>query len=385
MRKQDGQCCISIIVPLYRGKHYVNTILQQIEKNALYVNQVSIQVILYNDFPEEVITVDSRLFTFEILVINSPINRGIHGARVAALKNAKGIFVLFLDQDDIIGDCYIESQLSKIGDADAIVCRLLHGDRQHYTDTFKFEEVITKKFMLSCWCPIVSPGQVIIRKAAIPSVWKKEILKNNGADDYFLWLCMMAEGKKFVLNQEILFRHMLTGTNTSANINMMMDSELEMIQILLDKHVFTLHDEQILRKLPHSLRQVHINELDNFRVSFTLYDFWINGMLNEIKQFYFLEKRNSKIAIYGAGEIGKSVYKILNINGYQNIFFIDRNAEYICSKIPIYRIENSPKEIDAIVIALIRSVDLVIRSLTAKFNCPIYQVKELYAGNDHID
>ena len=53
-----------------------------------------------------------------------------------------------------------------------------------------------------------------------------------------MWLCMMAEGKKFALNQEVLFEHVITGFNVSENTNQMMDSEEEMLCILEKEQMF---------------------------------------------------------------------------------------------------------------------------------------------------
>ena len=38
--------------------------------------------------------------------------------------------------------------------------------------------------------PIISTGQVLMRRASIPGVWMENIMETNCADDYLLWLCM---------------------------------------------------------------------------------------------------------------------------------------------------------------------------------------------------
>ena len=35
---------------------------------------------------------------------------------------------------------------------------------------------------------IISPGQCLIKKKAIPEFWKTNLVRVNGADDYYLWL-----------------------------------------------------------------------------------------------------------------------------------------------------------------------------------------------------
>ena len=248
---------VSIIVPLYKGKKYIQSILDEISMCAREAECVDIELVLFNDFPDEYIEVDRSRYEFEINIINCSQNNGIHGARVKGLKHCSGEYVLFLDQDDKIKPSYIASQLKCIGSADAVVCRAIHNKKLHYTDSHIFEEVITKRFMFEKWNPIVSPGQVIIRKNAIPQVWVENILCVNGADDYFLWLAMMKDDKKFVLNQEILFEHVVNGKNVSGNTNQMMDSEQEMIKVMLDNYVLSEYERTSLNKLLESLRNIH--------------------------------------------------------------------------------------------------------------------------------
>lgn len=366
---------VSVIVPLYRGKKYVGQILEQIERNHAYACGMEMQLVLYNDCPDETIRIDYAEYNFAIKVINAAENAGIHGARVNALRHAAGEYILFLDQDDVIRDNYIESQCKNIGNADASVCRLINGKRLHYTDSFRFEEVITREFMLNHWCPIISPGQVLLRKEAIPNIWEENILVNNGADDYFLWLCMMAEGKQFVLNQEVLFEHMITGFNTSENTNLMMDSEQEMIHILLSRHVFSGEEEQKLQRLPDSLRRIHVTMLTQYKEAYAVYDIGMNSIIRDISRCE-IRQEMKKIAVYGAGVTGQSLFKLLKCMGIEVPFYVDRNARYMTLDIPAYTLEDSPRDIDGIIISLNRESGQIKASLQEKFGCPVYQLRE---------
>lgn len=379
MRIDTKPMNVSVIVPIYHGEQYVTAILEQIKRNAEYAPNQKLELLLYNDCPEENIRVDEGAYAFAVRVVNADRNAGIHGARVNALKQAAGEYILFLDQDDVIRDNYIESQCQKIGDADAVVCRLINGKRMHYTDTFQFEEVITKEFLLSHWCSIVSPGQVLIRKTAIPHIWQENILVNNGADDYFLWLCMMAEGKRFVLNQEVLFEHVLTGFNTSENTNQMMDSESEMIRILLDKHIFTGEEEKYLYRLPDSLRRIHVTMLNQYREAYAIYDAGMEVFAKAVS-LRGIRQGMKRIAVYGAGVIGQSLSKLLQCSGTEVPFYIDRNARYITLDIPAYTIEDSPRDIDGIIISIDKQNEQIKGSLKKKFACPVYQLQEVLKG-----
>lgn len=376
MRKNKELRTVSIIVPLYHGVGYVGQILKQIEQNAVCAGDISIQLILYNDCPEENIRIEEKKYSFEIQVINAEKNHGIHGARVRGLEYCIGEYVLFLDQDDLIQENYVADQYSKIGNADAVVCRLINGKRLHYTDTFQFEEVITKEFMLNHWCPIVSPGQVLLRKEAIPNIWRENILKNNGADDYFLWLCMMAEGKRFVLNQEVLFKHVITGRNTSENTNLMMDSEEEMIEVLKREAVFSESDLLALDGLKLSLRKIHVKQLDTQR--------WALNCLNRLycnlfdKKYIYgwiREHKGKRIAIYGAGELGEGLCFFLQNQGLFPICYLDQNAAFILSEIPAYKVEDADMELDGILLTV--SAKGLKETLKCRFGCEVIEIGEI--------
>ena len=50
----------------------------------------------------------------------------------------------------------------------------------------------------------------------IPDVWKENIIKKNGADDYFLWLLLLAMGIGFYYVDIPLYTHVYTGENISG-------------------------------------------------------------------------------------------------------------------------------------------------------------------------
>ncbi len=371
---------ISVIVPIYRGKKYIRSMVRQIENCAIFgTGKYEIELLFVNDDVTESLAggqVEIGSNIIEIRMLETDKNRGIHGARVRGLEHCIGEYVLFLDQDDKICENYMESQYQKIGEADAVVCRLINGKRLHYTSTFRFEEVITKDFMLNHWCSIVSPGQVLIRKTAIPHIWQENILINNGADDYFLWLCMMAEEKRFVLNQEVLFEHVITGLNTSEDTNQMMDSENEMINILLKRHAFTKEEEKCLYRLPDSLRRIHVAMLNQYKGAYAVYHAGMD-LINRGSSLGEMKQGIKRIAVYGAGLVGVSLFTMLRYSGAEVLFYIDRNANYITLDIPAYTIEDSPRDIDGIIISLDKGSDRIKEELKKKFDCPVYQLQEI--------
>ena len=95
---------VSVIIPIYKGNGYIESLLNKIEKNY-QESQKEIEVIFVNDYPDEEIIVGSQ-HDFPIRIINNEMNQGIHQTRINGLKKAIGKYILFLDQDDEISDFF---------------------------------------------------------------------------------------------------------------------------------------------------------------------------------------------------------------------------------------------------------------------------------------
>lgn len=76
---------------------------------------------------------------------------------------------------------------------------------------------------------------MLIKKSAIPEEWLINPFKENGADDGLLWMLMLLNGKKGILNEDKLYIHIYTGENTSLNTQKMMQSNFELVNALNGK------------------------------------------------------------------------------------------------------------------------------------------------------
>lgn len=228
---------VSIITPIYKGARYISNLLEMLQKNYEAVNKeltCTIEFIIVNDYPQEKIVLDkTKVKNIMIRVLQLPSNKGIHWARVLGIKQSIGDYILLLDQDDIIAGNYILSQLKAIGKADAVVCNGKNGRFQYiYKDINSQKSALTDEMYFLKGCQIVSPGQVLIKKNAIPEEWLRHIMKKNGADDFFLWILMLKNGLAFTMNLEKIYLHQIHLHNTSADLRGMSDSLQEMLYYL---------------------------------------------------------------------------------------------------------------------------------------------------------
>ena len=238
---------ISMIVLLYKGKKYLSRILKMFEENYTYFmkkypNDIA-ELILVNDYPEDNIYISAEYgFREHINIVSNKKNMGIQKSKIRGLENANGEYIFFLDQDDLISSHYFFEQYNHIEDADAIICNVDNGWGPKYLkDGF---EALDLDYYLTGYNAIVSLGQVLFKRNAIPSEWINSPLKTNGADDYYLMLMMLLKRRKMIETRRVLFYHVYTGTNLSSNATKMSQSSLEVYKHLIDMGMLSHEESQ---------------------------------------------------------------------------------------------------------------------------------------------
>lgn len=106
---------ISVIIPTYKPKEYINQCLQSLEAQTLDINLFEVIVVLngekepyYSDIKQllESCSFNNRLFHTD--------TAGVSNARNIGLDNAKGEYICFIDDDDYISIPYLENLYSKL-------------------------------------------------------------------------------------------------------------------------------------------------------------------------------------------------------------------------------------------------------------------------------
>ena len=164
---------ISVVTPFFHGERYLDGLLNMISDAAYTARDFAhVQWVIVNDDVED-IHPDITSELIDIKVINTHKNCGTQIARITGVEQCDGEYVLMLDQDDRIFKDWFSSQMSQIGDADAVVCDSLADGRSFYGDDLRpsMDEAITLDFNLSHTCGFI-PGQVLMKKSAISEAWK---------------------------------------------------------------------------------------------------------------------------------------------------------------------------------------------------------------------
>ena len=218
---------ISIITPIYEGNQYLNGYLKNISLAAeefIKSRENSVEVVLVNDSPWETPEYDGSLVRgFQLKVIENSRNFGIHKSRINGYWESTGDYILFLDQDDLLTSVSLRALAKSIGRAD------------------------------------IALGKCLIKKSSIPEYWLKHPLKNNGTDDYFLWLLMFNVGAVMVSCREMVYVHKYTGTNYSLNDDKMFLSTREMLHLLRNNPDFSRKDLRLIK------RRIYYKRVDRSR------------------------------------------------------------------------------------------------------------------------
>ena len=247
---------VSVITPFYEGDKYMDNLVDAMLKNEQSLLRAGhqLEMILVNDSPWKKLEAPEGEEQF-IKVITNPENKGIHYSRVAGLAEATGDYIMFLDQDDLIEEDALVKLLKAIANSDVDVmvanAALEQADGNKllwYRNAYHKNLVGDLATYIRIGIQIISPGQCLIKRTSIPEFWKTHIMTKNGADDYFLWLLMLAKGSKFKCFDEALYTHRYTAVNLSADTTVTDASVYDFIEYLGDcdyfkqEDIFTLHE-----------------------------------------------------------------------------------------------------------------------------------------------
>lgn len=368
---------ISVIIPLYKGKKYCNRLLDLLDANILYENlykKCKMEVIFINDYPDEKIDIHSGKY-YEILLIEHEKNKGIHASRVDGVRQAKGSYVIMLDQDDLFRDNWLYSQWTSItvSNADYCVCNGWWDRFGIIWNDNRYEEKIKDvNYYIAKGNAIFYPGQVIIKKSAIPQEWLSNIQEYNGADDYLLWIMALKKGKKFIVNNECLFYHTPERTKDSIGNEGMLLSLKETLGILLA--------ENFIDEIEKEKNLLRIAKLQNeMKVSVTsILQEWMKLKIHGVEVCDALIRGGiHKVAIYGLGILGQLLYEDLLLSDISVLYGIDKAANDFKEELTICKLEDDLKPVDAIIVATLHLDKASLKNLESKVECPIITLPDI--------
>lgn len=396
MEKTESKIMISMIVPLYKGNRYLSRIIRMYNENVWHFKDggttcAKTELILVNDYPDEEIILphmDSEISNIHI--IQNQKNMGIHRSKIEGLKAARGEYVFFLDQDDLISPYYFVGQHGLIGDGDAVICNVNLGEGPFYTK--QHIEALDLKYYLEGHNAISSLGQVLFRKDCIPQEWQEYPLSVNGADDYYLILIMLLKKQRMIEHRKILYYHVHTGNNLSADFSAMCLSVIEIF-----KH--TMQMGLITDKLADRVIKNRRKEIDEFTKAeakysgdirrerqdniklINLYDRCLNNLEANYKMDNYIKTfQCSHIAIYGAGKMGQHFIYWMQDADVHIELLIDKRKKGEVNGIPVVGLSEAQRrkeKFDIIIVTPMVDTERIIADLEMLFSCPVISLESV--------
>ena len=247
---------ITVITPFYEGDKYMDAFVDSMLANESELSRKghSLEVIIVNDSPWKKLEAPESESNF-LKVISNDENRGIHYSRVAGLKQATGDYIMFLDQDDVLAsDALIKMLEAAISKSSSVLVCNAYLEQSDGSKLLWYRNAYHKSLIgdfttyLRIGIQIISPGQCLIKKDIMPEFWQNHLVQKNGADDYYLWLLLLAKNTRFDYLDEALYVHKYTKSNLSKDTNITDASVYDFLDLLSEcdyfkqEDIFTLHE-----------------------------------------------------------------------------------------------------------------------------------------------
>lgn len=257
---------IAIITTFFEGEKYLENYFRMLEANERCLKtafeDIKLSVIFVNDSPLVNLTelVNSyKNSEYDVDIIENKTNSGIHYSRIEGLNRARfngADYIMFLDQDDELREDAIKTfatYLTSNKPTDILISNALLEQKNWkgtlVRSTYQSSLIWDLETYIKVGTQIISPGQCLINVKAIPKKWSDFVIKNNGADDYYLWLLMLGEGKKHLYVDEALYIHKYTSDNISSDTKKTDESTYEFIPMLRESKVLSEKNCNILYRM----------------------------------------------------------------------------------------------------------------------------------------
>ncbi len=331
---------ISIIVPVFNVFEYLERCVLSI-RNQTYS---SLEIILVDDGSTDGSEALCEKFAREddrIKVVHKA-NGGATLARNAGLKVASGEYIGFVDSDDYIELDMYEVLISAIKREDADICvgrQFIDKNGVVYTEKERgiIEGVVLKDSGIIADNIIYSEN--MCNKGISPNLWdkifKKDLilkhqLKINtetkyAEDDLCVYGCLLDANKVVFVNKALYHYCAREGSITRSGDDQYF-SKINLFYTQM-KEVFMKYDtsSELMNKLNHYMVELVIRGINGEG------DLGFGNIIPyHLPPFSrLIERKSERIVLYGAGDVGRSYYRAIQIgNMFRIVLWVDIGWEY---------------------------------------------------------
>lgn len=361
---------ISIIIPVYNGEEYLEECLESVLKQTVKRKQI---ICVDDGSTDRTLSIlECFREKYDCIEVLQQQNQGSGIARNNALKVARGKYVAFMDSDDFYIDCTaLEKMIECCENNDVAICgsfrsayrggvfseiELYRNDLKEHEKShiFKYSDI---------QCDYHYQSYILRRSLLVEKDIYFPDLRRYQDPPFFAKAMFYAERFAVVPIEMYCYRRRLVPMKFSfKQINDLLEGITEQIQFANKYNLSTLYSNNVKRLnddffsvICKSIREgnlgalqtlINIGEIiniNNMAVPELKILSWIKGILGnnscegEWKYRFPFEKipYNSKVVLYGAGVVGKTMYNIIHKTRYcEIVMWVDSNYRlYNCSKI----------------------------------------------------
>ncbi len=241
---------VSIITPAYNIAEYIAETLDSVFAQTFQ----DYEIIIVNDGSPDTLELERILkpYADKIIYLKQP-NLGAGQARNAAIENARGRFLAFLDGDDVWDANFLRSQIEFLekNDLDLVYAdALLFGgsamDGQKFTQNAPSNGEANFESLLDLRCNIITSG-VVARKQNVVDAGKFETEKVR-AHDFILWLKMARNKTRIGYQKQVLLKYRVRRDSLSGDSVQRVEREIDVYRRVREQIELDEAHERIIEK-----------------------------------------------------------------------------------------------------------------------------------------
>lgn len=364
---------ISVIVPVYNVEKYLCSCIDSIVSQTYRC----LEIILIDDGSTDksgMICDDYANKDKRVRVLHKT-NGGATSARKLGMKSARGSYVLYIDSDDWIDACFIEEAVARIVNerCEIVVADMIHEIentnekvdlgvklRAGYYDLTEEDNEVYKRLLVddtSVSSMHGIAGKVILKELFVASQENVPNTIISGEDAACMYPCYLKANSVYFLGKSYYHYIAHTGSVLTTSNSNSVDNWISLYEYLRKECMF--EDKEIQHIFDNNLKRfIYRRMYLNIKRECPDLPEFIQTEVTTKRRLYIFPyesiEANNKVAIYGAGVVGRDYYRQLENSEYCELVAIfDREKTGKLGNVSIQQIDKKQHTLfDYLVIAV---------------------------------
>jgi glycosyltransferase involved in cell wall biosynthesis len=243
---------VSVIIPTYNVSEFIAETLDSVFAQTF----TGYEIILVNDGSPDTEKLEKAIAPYlEKIIYIKQKNSGAAAARNAAIDEARGEFLAFLDGDDIWFPEYLGSQLAAIEQkncdliyANAFLFGNVASEAETYTRKSPSRGEVSTESLIEGSCNLLTSGTIVRRENVVACGSFDETLPRGGAEDFDLWFRLAKSGSRLDYQSDILLKYRVRPNSLSGSNLQRAERSILALDLIEQKHELNDTEKNALEK-----------------------------------------------------------------------------------------------------------------------------------------